>query len=310
MDALPMDEETSLPFRSQVPGVAHACGHDAHTAMLLGTAALLSRFRTRLRRRVKLLFQPCEESAPGGARAMVNAGVMKGVAEVFALHVDSMLPSGVLSTRPGPMLASCDRIEIKIIGKGGHGALPHECLDPIPIAAEVVAALQTIVSRKVKPTEAAVVSICRIQGGTAFNIIPAEVEMIGTVRTLKEAIHRHMPAWIERIVRHVTRAHGADYELRYAKDYPCLTNHPATAARIRRAAEDLFGAKLKVRELPPSMGAEDFSLFLQKAPGAMAMLGAGGKDKSSRHPHHSPRFLVDESVFHQGPALFAYLALR
>ena len=309
MDALPMDEDSDLPFKSKTPGVAHMCGHDAHTAMLLGTAAVLVRLKCHLKRRVKLIFQPSEESAPSGAQAMVRAGAMRGVDEVFGLHMGSLIPNGTLFLRPGPMLAAMDGLCINVIGKGGHGASPHECVDPVPIAAEIITALQTIVSRKIKPVDAAVVSICRMQAGTAGNIIPEQVKLMGTVRTLEERVRRRLPRMIERIVQGVTRAHGGTYEMKYSRGYPPVVNDAGSVGRLARAADDLFGRKLKVDEMEPIMGSEDFCFYLEKAKGAIAMLGAGGTVKSARRPHHSPQFWIDESVLYQGPALFSYLAL-
>jgi len=306
MDALRMTEETGLPFASRNPGAAHMCGHDAHMAMLLGAAAVLARIKDRLARPVRFVFQPSEEAAPGGAEAMVKEGVLKGVEEIFALHVDPELPTGRFGGRAGPALAAADGVSINVIGKGGHGAAPHLAIDPVTVAAEIVVALQQVVSRNVNPIDAAVVSICNIHGGTAWNVIPESVLLRGTVRTLKESIRRKMPRRIERIARSIAHAHGAKCEFHYQFGYPPLFNHPSSVEKVKKAVKDLLGKSLA--EITPRMGAEDFSYYLHKVKGAIIHLGVGRK-KGGSGALHNPRFILDEAAMPLGVAFFVQLAL-
>jgi len=307
MDALQMQEETGLPYASEVKGVAHMCGHDSHVAMLLGVATILAGMRRELKRSVRFIFQPSEEKAPGGALKMIKAGALRGVNEIFGLHVESDLPSGRFGVKAGPLLAAADGVRIKVIGKGGHGAAPHLAVDPVPVAAEIILALQQVVSRRVEPIEPAVVSICTIHGGSAFNVIPESVELGGTVRTMNEALRRRMPALIKRIANNIAKAHGARCEVSYTFAYPALSNAESSVRKVQKAVRELFGEK--TREMRPRMGAEDFAYYLQKVKGTIIALGTRNPRIGAVYPLHSPHFILDESVLHRGVALAAYLAI-
>lgn len=307
MDALPITEENALEFKSRNEGVAHACGHDANMAMLLGTAKLVVRMRDRLKRRVKLIFQPCEEQHPGGAKLMVEQGVLHDVDEIYGLHIEPNIPSGTFGLRAGATMAATDRIVITIIGKGGHASTPHLCVDPIVIAAEVILAIQTIVSRKVNPLSPCVVSLCQISGGTTFNVIPDRVRIIGTVRTLAKELRYRMPLLIEETVRGITSLNGALYQFEYLKGHPPLYNHQPQSDFVQNKIVELFGGK-SVEKIDPKMGGEDFSYYLEKIKGAYFFLGSGNLEKGTNHPLHSSHFLIDEEVLYMGPALFTYIA--
>lgn len=225
MDALPILEENNLEFKSQNEGISHACGHDANMAMLLGAARLMVQLKDKLKRQVKFIFQPCEEQHPGGAKVMVEQGVLHGVDEIYGLHIEPNIPSGTFGVRDGATMAATDRIAITLIGKGGHASTPHLCVDPIVTAAEVILAIQTIISRKVNPLSPCVVSLCQISGGTTFNVIPDKVKIIGTVRTLAKELRYKMPILLEETVRGITSLNNATYQFEYFKGHPHSTIH-------------------------------------------------------------------------------------
>jgi amidohydrolase len=307
MDALPIEEETGLPFTSEIEGRMHACGHDGHTSMLVGAAHALSQrdLRDRLNGTVKFVFQPAEEGG-GGGRVMVDEGVADGVASIFALHLWPGLPFGKVATKAGPIMAAADAFEMEIRGSGGHGAMPHLAADAVVIAAQVVTTLQTVVSREVDPVEPAVLTVGEIGAGTAFNIIPQKARLGGTVRTLNPDLRERMPGRIEALARGVAKGMRGDANLEYTFSYPVTANEEGAAERVLGVAEDLFGAE-SVLELPnPSMGAEDFAFFLEKVPGAFIWLGIG-EDVSGLH---TPKFAFDEEILPRGSALLAALALE
>ena len=307
MDALPIQEETDLQFASQAEGRMHACGHDGHTSMLVGAAHALAQdsVRERLNGTVKFVFQPAEEGG-GGGRVMVEEGVAEGVDSIFALHLWPGLPFGTVATKAGPIMAAADGFEMEIKGSGGHGAMPHLSADAIVIAAQVVTALQTVVSREVDPVEPAVLTVGTIGAGTAFNIIPEKAHVGGTVRTLNADLRGRMPARIEELARCVARGMRGDAELDYNFSYPVTVNDAGAAERVLDVAGDLFGED-SVLELPnPSMGGEDFAFFLQKVPGAFVWLGVGEEVSGL----HTPRFAFDEEILPRGAALLAALALE
>ena len=304
MDALPIHEETSLPFSSATSGKMHACGHDGHTSMLVGAAKMLCGMRERLNGTVKFIFQPAEEGG-GGGRVMVEEGVAEGIDGIFALHLWPGLPFGTAATKAGPIMAAADKFEMEIKGTGGHGAMPHLAADAVVIAAQVATALQTIVSREVDPVQPAVLTIGEIGAGTAFNIIPETARMGGTVRTIDDDLRYKLPERMEELAKGVARGMRADAELDYTFSYPVTRNDPEAAALALKVAGSLFGEDRAVELAHPSMGGEDFAFFLQKLPGAYIWLGIG--DVSGLH---TPQFAFDEEILPQGAALLTAIALE
>ena len=305
MDALPIQEETELEFASTRPGVMHACGHDCHTAILLGVAQTLAGRREELAGEVRFLFQHAEEKLPGGARQLVDAGVMDGVDLVVGAHVASLKDVGKVGCRPGPIAAAADTFSAEIRGHGGHAAAPHRAVDPVVVAAQVVTNLQNLVSRAVDPLRSAVVSVTRFHAGTADNIIPEAVELGGTVRTFDAEVRGALREGIERIFRGVTDAHGATYTLDYADGYAAVINDADAAELVQAAAREELGEEV-IMDAEPIMGGEDFSAYLERAPGAFFWVGAGHEEAI---PHHHPRFVVDEAALGTGITVFVRTAL-
>ena len=313
MDALPMTEETGLPFASRTPGRMHACGHDSHSAMLVGAARALSARRERLAGTVVFMFQPGEEGYHG-ARHMIADGLLRIAPPdaAFALHISPNMPSGQVVSRPGPLLASTDTLHATIRGSGGHAAMPHDCVDPVPVACEIVTALQTFIARRVPVSDPAVLSVTRIAAGSASNIIPDTVEMLGTLRTLSEATRATVGEAFSRIASHVAAAHGCTAELRVEPGYP-VTHNDARATDLMRACAVDLGGDAAWQVMPaPMMGAEDFSYVLREFPGAMAFLGAAppGSDPLTNPPLHNTRMTIDEAVMARGVALHCAVAER
>lgn len=305
MDALPIHEETGLPFASEIEGKMHACGHDGHTSMLVGAAHALSEIRDSLNGTVKFIFQPAEEGG-GGGRIMVEEGIAEDVDSIFALHLWPGLPFGTAATKVGPIMSAADAFELEIKGSGGHGAMPHLTADAITIAAQVVTALQTVVSREVDPVEPAVLTIGEIGAGTAFNIIPETARMAGTVRTLDAGLRKTMPGRIEALAGGVARGMRGEAALDYRFSYPVTVNDAGAARRALDVIGGLFGGEHSLELANPSMGAEDFAFFLEKVPGAFIWLGVG-EDVSGLH---TPQFAFDEEILSRGSALLAALALE
>ena len=305
MDALPIHEETGLPFASKLEGKMHACGHDGHTSMLVGAAHALSGMRERFNGTVKFFFQPAEEGG-GGGKVMVEAGVADDVAAVFALHLWPGFPLGTAATKAGPIMAAADAFEMTIRGSGGHGAFPHLTADAITMAAQIVTVLQTVVSREVNPVEPAVVTVGEIGAGSAFNIIPEKARLGGTVRTLNEDLRRMMPERIERIARGVAQGMRGDAEFDYEFSYPVTMNEEGAARTALGVIRGLFGEEHTLELANPSMGAEDFAFFLEKIPGAFIWLGVGEEVSFL----HTPTFAFDEEILPQGSALLTALALE
>src|ERR671912_1736649 len=305
MDALPILEETGLPFASEVDGKMHACGHDGHMSMLVGAAHALSGMRERMNGTVKFVFQPAEEGG-GGGRVMVDEGVADDVASIFALHLWPGLPFGKAATKAGPIMAAADAFEMTVRGAGGHGAMPHLTADAIAMAAQIVTALQTVVSREVDPVEPAVLTVGEIGAGTAFNIIPEKARLGGTVRTLNPDLRERMPERMEAVARAVAKGMRGDANLDYIFSYPVTANDEGAACRALGVAEELFGEHSVLELSNPSMGAEDFAYYLEKVPGAFIWLGVG-EDVSGLH---TPQFAFDEEILPRGSALLAALALE
>lgn len=310
LDALPIDEPDTAPFHSTRPGVMHACGHDAHMTMVYGAGRLLQSEADTLAGRVVLLFQPAEEVPPGGAVRVLGEGVLaeEGVGAIFGMHVDPRYPTGRLLLRRGPLMAASDRFRITVIGKGGHGGYPHLTVDPVVTAAQIVLALQTLVARRLDPTEPGVVSVGRIAGGSADNVIPDRVEMSGTLRSQSDTVRRQLPEWIRQTAEGVAAAAGARAEFEYLPGHPGLSNDPAMIDFVSRVAEPLFGSEAIVELEKPIMGGEDFAHYLGVLPGAFLRIGTRNEAAGAVHPLHSPRFTLDEAVLPIGAALLATVA--
>ncbi|HYF94968.1 MAG TPA: amidohydrolase [Symbiobacteriaceae bacterium] len=303
IDALPVTEETGLPYASEIPGKMHACGHDFHMATILGAALILKQMAGRLRGTVRILLQPAEETASGAAE-MIALGALDGVSAVFGLHNKPDVPAGFVGIKAGPLMANVDSIMIDVEGKAGHGAIPDQTVDPIVAAAAIVMALQTAVSRNVSPLEAAVVSITSFQAGTgAHNVIPPSARLVGTVRSYNPALRESMPGLLERIVTGVATGYGAKATLTLLPgSTPAVINDEKMAELMRRVAA---AAGLPVVEAVPTMGGEDFAMYLQQVPGCFVWLGTGRPEA-----WHHPKFTVDESVIERGAALFALAAIE
>ena len=308
MDALPIQEETDLPYQSQNKGVMHACGHDAHIAMLLGAATILSEMRKELKGNVAFIFQPAEEIG-AGAKAMVEEGALEGANRIFGLHVYSILPFGFLGYRPGPLMAAGDFFDVKITGKGGHGGLPHLTVDPIVIAANAISTLQTIVSREVDPVESAVISICKMNGGEAYNVIPETATFGGTIRSHKPELREDLPRRIKEILDGLVSGMRGSYEFILMSKFPATINDEEMTAFVVKVAKEILGED-NLSLLRPLMGSEDFSFYLQKVRGTFAFLGVENKDKGIIYPHHHPKFNIDEDILPLGTALHVAVALE
>jgi len=310
MDALPVKEESDIPYRSLNPGAMHACGHDCHMAMLLGAARILSRMREELSGKVRLIFQPCEEiGLRSGALQMIREGVLNGVESICGLHIWSPLPSGRIGYRSGPMMAACDAWEAIIRGKGGHGSAPHETFDPTIAAAQVISSIQTIVSREIDPQATAVISTGSMQAGSLFNIIPETVRLEGTTRTFTPGVQGQVEKALERIVKGVSQTFRCEADFRYTRYVPSTINDPDLTLCIKELAEGILGPEM-AGEIVPVMASEDFSYYQREIPGVFFFLGGGNREKDADFPHHSPRFNVDEDVFPTGVAMLAGFALK
>jgi len=307
MDALPIQEDSSAPYASTTPGVAHLCGHDAHTTMLIGAGALLARHRP-ARGHVRLLFQPAEEGGAGAAR-MIEDGALDDVAAIYALHVDPRTPVGHTGTTVGPANAAADVITIDVTGGGGHAAYPHLSVDAVVVAAQVVTAIQHVVSRHSDPLQPLVVTIGTIQGGFASNVIAPSVRMTGTVRTFDAGLREAMPARLERVIHGVAAAHGATATLDVRFGYPATVNDGSLLPEFEAGVAAVMGEGHNT-QMAPTMGAEDFAYYAQLVPGLIARLGVRNEARGFVHPLHHPRFDLDEDALPLGAALLADVARR
>ncbi|MFE4106210.1 M20 family metallopeptidase [Almyronema epifaneia] len=308
MDALPIPEQTALPYASHQLGIMHACGHDVHTTVGLGTAMLLAELGEPLPGTTRFIFQPAEETAQG-ARWMMEDGVMEAVSAVLGIHVFPTILAGHVGIRYGALTAAADDLEIVIIGESGHGARPHEAIDAIWIAAQVITTLQQAISRTHNPLRPVVLTIGQIAGGRAPNVIANQVKLLGTVRSLHPETSEELPNWIEQIVAAVCQPYGAKYELNYQRRVPSVQNDSALTQIVEAAAQEAWGSDRVQLLLEPSLGAEDFSLYLDQAPGTMFRLGVGFADKPN-YPLHHPQFEVDESAIVTGVVTMAYSAYQ
>lgn len=309
MDALPIVEETGLPFASKNEGVMHACGHDGHTAILLGAAKVLSQLKEELSGEVRFFFQHAEELHPGGAVEMVKEGVTEGVDAVIGLHLASQLPVGKFFLCNGPVTAAADSFDITINGKGGHGSQPFTSIDPIAIGAQLVNGINQIISRKVDATQRAVISVTQFHGGTAHNIIPERVTLAGTVRTFDSEIRKQIPKWMEQLIKGLTEAHDATYEFDYDLGYGSVVNDSDITSLVGQTITETFGEENCI-QAEAIMGSEDFSAFSDAVPGCFVFLGAGNEVREDNFPHHHPRFDIKEEALIDGVHYFVHSTLN
>lgn len=305
MDALPIQEANQVPYRSLHDGKMHACGHDGHVAIALGTAYYLSQHPEAITGKVKIIFQPAEEG-PGGAKPMIEAGVLKNpdVDAIIGLHIWNNLPLGTVGVRKGALMAAVECFRCTISGRGGHGAMPHQTVDSIVVASQVVNALQTIVSRNVNPIDSAVVTVGTFHGGTALNVIADSTTISGTVRYFNPELESFIQERVEAIIAGICQSYGATYDLDYWQLYPPTINHPEIADLVQEVATEVVETQLGVVPECQTMGGEDMSFFLQEVPGCYFFLGSANPDKDLAYPHHHPRFDFDETVLSMGVEIF------
>jgi amidohydrolase len=299
IDALPITEETNLPYASSLEGRMHACGHDGHTAILLGVAAILAGKRDELAGEIRFIFQHAEEKPPGGANELISLGAVEGVDYVFGLHLWAGLPVGKVAVPVGPCMAAADMFSIEIEGSGGHAALPQDCIDPIAIGAQVITNLQHLVSRTIDPLQAAVVSATQFHGGSADNVIPNHAVIRGTIRAFDPDVRAVLETAIDRTAQGVVEAHGASYRFHLDRGYGPVVNDPAAAALVARAVEETLGADALI-EMAPIMGGDDFSAYQLQVPGCYFFVGVRNDALQAVYPHHHPRFAIDEDALEIG----------
>ncbi len=313
IDALPMDEEGDFKkeFFSKNQGAAHCCGHDAHTANLLGAAKILNELKEEIEGTILLVFQPGEEKLPGGGRLLCETGFLqdKKVSSIFGLHTSPSHDPGTIAIKSGPLMGSPDEFEVEIFGKGGHAARPHEAIDPIVLASQFISAAQTVVSRNVDPTEPAVVTVGRIEGGTAHNVIPESVKLWGTVRTLSKETADLIAGRLEALVKGIAEGGGGSYDFNFNRGYPAVINTEAETEKVIASMSDLFGTDSVIEMERPIMAGEDFSFYQEHFPGAFFFVGSGSSDSESTYVWHHPRYNVDDRFFDTACPLMVSLAL-
>jgi len=306
MDALPLTEEGERDYISRNPGAAHACGHDGHMAVLMGAAELLRRRRAEFKGTVVFLFQPSEERSPGGAVRMVKEGVLEGVDAVFGLHFWQPMATGKVGIVKGPMMAQTDDFRITIRGRGGHGAMPHQAVDTILAAAQTIVNMQSVISRSVDPLKPAVLSFGTINGGTVYNIIPAEVSLSGTVRTLEPEVKELIETRLRAVAAETAQTFGAEVSVDYIPGFPPVVNHPRMVDLVLEVVRNTLGED-RIQEIDPVMGGEDFAYYLEQIPGAFLFFGMG---TGCPYPHHHPRFDMDEAALPEAAELMTRIALE
>lgn len=309
MDALELQDECNQPYQSQNPGVCHACGHDGHTAMLIGIAKVLVELKENLPGTVRFLFQPSEERYPGGAAEMIAAGALLNVDSIIGAHLWQSLSIGTLGLTYGPMMASPDEFHIEIKGQGGHASMPHQTVDPLLVGAQIVVALNTIVSRNVDPMEQAVISLGTFKAGDVFNIIPDTALLTGTVRSFNENMRTLLFKRIEQVTEGLCLAAGATFTFEKLLGYPPVINHPEITAAFATAGTETVG-KENILTIHPVMAGEDFSLYLEKVPGAFLFIGSGNEDKGISYPQHHPKFDIDEQALAYGMEVMVRAAIK
>ena len=313
IDALAMDEEgdAKQEFMSERPGAAHCCGHDAHTANLLGTAKILKEMEADIAGKVVLVFQPAEEKLPGGGRMIRDSGILQkhGVEEIYGLHMNPNYAPGQIAVKPGAFMACTVEFVIAVIGKGGHAATPHLTIDPIVLAAQIITQFQSIISRSLDPTEPAIITVGKIQAGSAFNVIPARAEMIGTVRAFSMETARLIKKRMEEIIKSTTEGAGGSYQFEFNEGYPAVVNDVNCTRRLEETARIVLGDDNVIKLERPMMAGEDFAFYQEEFPGAFFFLGSGSDDTESKWSWHHPCYNIDERVFLAGPALLAGLVL-
>ncbi|HOW18516.1 MAG TPA: M20 family metallopeptidase [Phycisphaerae bacterium] len=311
MDALPIHEETGVPYASQTPGMMHACGHDGHTSCLVGTALVLSRLADRIPGKIKFIFQPAEEN-DGGGREMVRAGVLENphVDAAIAPHAWPAQPVGTISVRPGPAMAAVDTAVITIVGKGSHGAYPHRGIDPILTAAYVVVAMQSIVSRTIDPVDCGVVTVGSIHAGSAPNIIPPECAMQLTLRSHRRETREHLQRMVAQIAENTAKAHGATAKVAIEEGYPVVVNDPVLARWVVEVGREVLGPERATDTDPPSMGAEDFAFYAERVPAVMFRLGVRPADMETYPSLHNPTFNFNDDAMATGIRMLCELAMR
>ncbi len=313
IDALPIEEEGDYKaeFLSRRNGVAHCCGHDVHTTNLLGVARLLSEMKAQVPGRVILIFQPAEEKLPGGGRLLTETGILQeqGVQEVYGLHTSPYHKPGEVAVKAGPFMARPDEFSITVIGKGGHAAAPHLAVDPVVLSGQIITMLQSIITRQVNPTTPAVLTIGKIEGGAAHNVIPESVEMLGTVRTFDKEVARKIRTQIEGTVKAITESAGGSYKFEWEEGYPAVINNADTTDNMKRVARKLLGRKHVLEIDEPVMAGEDFAFYQEHFPGTFFFLGSGSKESDSLYSWHHPRYNVDERAIKTGVLMLAGLAL-
>ena len=309
MDALQITDELDRPYRSKTPGLCHACGHDAHMAMLLGTAHMLYLLRDQFEGTIRLLFQPSEEKLPGGAAAVLAEGGLNGACAIIGAHLWQPLPIGVTGLSAGSLAAAYDEFEIQIQGRGGHSAMPQQAIDPFFIACQLVTLLQSVIGRTVDPHEAAVLTVSSIQAGESINVIPAKAVLRGTLHTANEKIRRELAEQVRKIADGLTKSLGAACTVEIKQGVPNLVNHPAVADVLFMSASEFVGMR-NTWDVAPLLGGEDFARYLEHIPGAFILIGCGNEEKGIIHPHHHGKFDVDEDSLLIGMQILTYAALE